>query len=264
VNLDERLNEANARLAAAVTEAAESARAGVFTAAMVLTPLLTGTFAVIFVLAGYMLDTVFPGAPIAQMVITGGWSLGAVSAVAFLVGSGVLLLIAKRNPASVEEDPEASGSPARPLGGAARRTLGLAYLVVGERRAHLREEWAAVLTGDPDNGIVLSPGRRMRYAIGFLWAALRMRLRDLAAPLWMPVDWLLAAESRTRGAVALTVGTQVVYVEYQDGIHALVTEGWGWCAACGVALRLFVGWLRKIRGIELAATRSDPGSPGPG
>nr|WP_244189780.1 hypothetical protein [Streptomyces incarnatus] len=246
-----------------LADVAGTARARALAVAAVVAPFLAGTLAAVFLLVGYLLDTVFPGAPIAQTVITSGWVFGAVSAAALLVASVGLLLTALRHRLSAEEDPEASESPARPLGGAARRTLGLAYLVVGERRAHLREEWAAVLTGDPDNGIVLSPGRRMRYAIGFLWAALRMRMRDLAAPLWMPVDWLLSAESRTRGAVALTVGAQVVYVEYQDGFHALVTEGWGWCAGCGVALRLFVGWLRKIRGIELAAIRSDPSSPGP-
>ncbi|MFI6409871.1 hypothetical protein [Streptomyces sp. NPDC050548] len=99
----------------------------------------------------------------------------------------------------------------------------------------------------------------MRYALGFLRAALRMRLRDLTAPLWMPVDWLLSVESRTHGFIALAVGAQVVYVEYEDGFHDLVTEGWGWCAGCGIALRLFVGWLRRIRGIELASAQGDSG-----
>ncbi|SER62690.1 hypothetical protein SAMN04487983_101987 [Streptomyces sp. yr375] len=59
-----------------------------------------------------------------------------------------------------------------------------------------------------------------------------MRLRDLTAPLWLPVDWLLPVETRTHGLITLTVGAQVVYVEYveyEDGFHALVTEGWGWC-----------------------------------
>ncbi|MGW2645095.1 hypothetical protein ACWC2T_09295 [Streptomyces sp. NPDC001393] len=257
MNVDEQLNEARLAFASAMDEIAGTARARAVAVAAVLAPTLTGTFAVVLVLGGYLLDTVFPGAPIAQTVITSGWMSGAVAAVTFMVGTGVLLFVARRHRASAEGDPEASARSARPLGDAARRTLGLAYFIVGERRAHLREEWAAVLTGDPDNGIVLSPRRRMRYAVGFLWAALRMRLRDLAAPVWMPVDWLLSAESRTRGVIALTVGAQVVYVECQDGFHALVTEGWGWCAGCGVALRLFVGWLRKIRGIELASPRSD-------
>ncbi|MGW7130056.1 hypothetical protein ACWGIA_17150 [Streptomyces bobili] len=97
----------------------------------------------------------------------------------------------------------------------------------------------------------------MRYAIGFLWAALRMRLRDLVAPLWMPVDWLLSVESRTHGFIASAVGAQILYIQHADGLHALVTEGWGWCAGCGIALRLSVGWLRRVRGIELASTHND-------
>ncbi|MGH1551626.1 hypothetical protein ACRAWF_03920 [Streptomyces sp. L7] len=138
--------------------------------------------------------------------------------------------------------------------------LNVASFVAGERRAHLREEWASILAGDPGNGIVLSPRRRLScYAVGFLWAALRMRLRDLIAPLWVPVDWLLSVESRTHGFIAFAVGAQVVYIEHEDGFHALVTEGWGWCAGCGIALRLFVGWLRRIRGIELASAHGDPG-----
>ncbi|MFD9515345.1 hypothetical protein [Streptomyces mirabilis] len=58
----------------------------------------------------------------------------------------------------------------------------------------------------------------MHYAFGFLWAALRMRLHDVAAPLWMPVDWLLSTESGTHGSIALAVGAQVVYI--QDGLQA--------------------------------------------
>ncbi|MFD7057725.1 hypothetical protein ACFWBS_59680, partial [Streptomyces mirabilis] len=60
----------------------------------------------------------------------------------------------------------------------------------------------------------------MRYAFGFLWAALRMRLHDVAAPLWMPVDWLLSTESGTHGSIALAVGAQVVYIQYEDGLQA--------------------------------------------
>ena len=144
--------------------------------------------------------------------------------------------------------PERPGRPSNPP---AR------FFVAGGHRSHVREEWASVLAGDPGNGIVLSRRRRLRYALGFLWAALRMRLRDLTAPLWTPVDWLLSVETRTHAFITLAVGAQVVDTEYEDGFHTLVTEGWGWCAGCGIALRLFVGRLRRIRGIELASAHSD-------
>jgi hypothetical protein len=224
----------------------------------VVAPVLSGTFAAIFLLVGYLLKMLSPEPALAQTLLTTGWVFGAIAAASILVAAVGLLVTALRNRPSleaVEEEPEAPARTVRPIGRAARGTLSLASFVVGDRRAHLREEWAAILAGDPGNGIVLSPRRRMLYALGFLWAALRMRLRDLAAPLWLPVDWLLSAESRTNGLIAAAVGTQVVYIQHEDGLHTLLTEGWGWCAGCGIALRLFLGWLRRVRGIELAAAR---------
>ncbi|WP_443032000.1 hypothetical protein [Streptomyces sp. CA-210063] len=248
---------------------AEPAGAGAAAVAAVLAPVLAGTLAAALLLVGYTLKVFAPELTITQNLLTAGWVFGAVTAFAILVAAVGLLVTALRNPAeaaeadaeAAEEEPEASPSADAPTGRAGLRTLDLASFVAGERRAHLRDEWAALLAGDPANGVVLSPRRRMRYAIGFLWAALRMRLRDFLAPLWMPVDWLLSAESRTHAFIALAVGAQILYIQHKDGLHALVTEGWGWCAGCGIALRLFVGWLRRIRGIELASAQADPSDP---
>lgn len=229
-------------------------------AVAVLAPALSGAFAAIFLLVGYILKLLDPEPAFAQTMLTAGWVFGALSSAALLLAGVALLrysLGARQSAAEGEGESETTTSTNPRNDRAGRRTLDVASFVAGQRRAHLREEWAAVLAGDPGNGIVLSPRRRMRYALGFLWAALRMRLRDLVAPLWMPVDWLLSVESRTRGFITLAVGAQVVYIEWEDGLHALVTEGWGWCAGCGIALRLFVGWLRRIRGIELASTQGD-------
>ncbi|WP_442817140.1 hypothetical protein [Streptomyces sp. NBC_01334] len=221
----------------------------------VLGPVLAGTATMIFLATGYILKKFDSEPAFAQDLLTTGWVFGAITSGAILVTAVSLLLTALRTaPQTTEEGPEAPTSTVAPSRGAGLRTLDLASFVAGERRAHLREEWAAVLAGDPGNGVVLSSRRRMRYAVGFLWAAFRMRLRDLAAPLWMPVDWLLSVESRTHGFIASAVGAQILYIQYEDGLHALATEGWGWCAGCGIALRLFVSWLRRIRGIELAST----------
>ncbi|MFI6896679.1 hypothetical protein ACIBM4_21465 [Streptomyces sp. NPDC050256] len=135
----------------------------------------------------------------------------------------------------------------------ADRALGVASFVAGPSRSHLRDEWASMLAGDPDNGIRLSRGRRMRYILGFMWAALRMRARDLTGPLWVPVDWLLSTESRTNRFIALAVGAQAVYVVDGGGIPALVTEIWEPCALFGGALYILARWLRRVRGIELSA-----------
>lgn len=238
----------------------EVAGAGAMAVVAVLAPVLAGTFAVIFLLVGYILKMLDPEPKLAQTLLTAGWLFGAVATAAVLVAAVGLLFTALRNRPpfeAAEAEPEASARTVRPIGRAARGTLGLASFVVGDRRAHLREEWAAILAGDPGNGIALSPRRRMIYALGFLWAALRMRLRDLAAPLWLPVDWLLSTESRANGLITAAVGTQVIYIQHEDGLHTLLTEGWGWCAGCGIALRLLVGWLRRLRGIELASARGN-------
>lgn len=128
--------------------------------------------------------------------------------------------------------------------------------LAGRRRA-LHGAWLADLAGDPESGRVLSRGEQRRLAAGFVVASLRMRAHDFLGWAWSPVDWLLAVDSRVNAAVALAVGAQVIYIVHGDGLHALLTEGWGWCAGCGVALRLLCGWLRRVRGIEIAS----PGRP---
>ncbi|MGN9756327.1 hypothetical protein [Streptomyces sp. SD31] len=233
---------------------------GLWAVLAVLTPVLTGTATAIFLLVGYGVKVFVPESTFAQHMLSGGWVFGGATAVTVLSAAVGLMIAALRNPSgAMEEQPQEAPPRARETarrpGRTVHRTLDFASFVAGRRRAHLREEWAAILAGDPGNGIVLSPRRRMLYALGFLWAALRMRLRDLAAPLWLPVDWLLSTESRTNGLIAAAVGTQVVYIQHEDGLHTLLTEGWGWCAGCGIALRLFMGWLRRVRGIELATAR---------
>ncbi|MFF3963778.1 hypothetical protein ACFYZI_19730 [Streptomyces griseorubiginosus] len=221
----------------------------------VLTPVLFGATAVILLAVGYALRMLDAAATFAATVVTVGWIFGFATGAAMVVAAVGLLLTVIRNREHVPAEEPSQGA-VRPVSHAVRGTLGLASSVAGARRTYLREEWAAVLAGDPESGVVLSSSRRMRYALGFLWAALRMRLHDLAAPVWAPVDWLLSTDSRTNGFIAFVVGAQVVYIQHEDGLHALLTEGWGWCAGCGVALRLFAGWLRRIRGIELATTQS--------
>ncbi|WP_217178101.1 hypothetical protein [Streptomyces sp. AC495_CC817] len=226
----------------------------------VLAPILAGTTTAIFLLVGFGVKLLDPESAFAQALLSGGWFFGAITALAILLAAASLLITALRNrpPGAEEEIPASSHTRTPPTPGrAARRTVDIASFVAGRHRAHLRQEWAAVLAGDPGNGIVLSSSRRARYALGFLWAALRMRLRDVVAPVWLPVDWLLSKESRTNGLITAVVGTQAVYIQHADGLHTLLTEGWGWCAGCGIALRLLVGWLRRIRGIELASAREN-------
>jgi hypothetical protein len=77
---------------------------------------------------------------------------------------------------------------------------------------------------------------------------------------WIPVDWVLSSELRTNGLIAAGVGANVVYIQWHDGLHTLVTEGWGWLSACAGALYVLTRWLRRIRRIELPTARSSESS----
>ncbi|MFG2794058.1 hypothetical protein [Streptomyces sp. NPDC048419] len=134
---------------------------------------------------------------------------------------------------------------------AASQTASLASWMAGRRRAHLREEWAAILAGDPDNGILLSPPRRMCYALGFVWAAALMRLRDLTAPLGRLLDWALSVPSRTNSLLVAAVGFPAALIA---GTCGLLTAGL--CSVyCWIIGRATVWLLRRMRGIEPVSPR---------
>jgi hypothetical protein len=81
----------------AVGEVAETVGAGAIAVAAVLTPLLAGTAAAIFLLVGYILKALDPREAFAQTLLTTGWVFGAIMAAAILVAAVGLLLTALRN-----------------------------------------------------------------------------------------------------------------------------------------------------------------------
>ncbi|WP_331720528.1 hypothetical protein OG851_42940 (plasmid) [Streptomyces sp. NBC_00161] len=133
--------------------------------------------------------------------------------------------------------------------------MGFAALLAGPRR-NLRGAWLDVLAGDPEGGYVLTPRQQRQHARGFLYAAVRLRLHDLSRPLWHPLDWTLSSESRTNSLHAMAVGAHIVYIQWHDGLHTLLTEGWSWVGGCALAVGVGLRWLRKARGIELATPES--------
>ncbi|USQ89319.1 hypothetical protein NFX46_39655 [Streptomyces phaeoluteigriseus] len=92
-------------LAATMGEAAEVAGAGAVAIAAVLTPVLAGTAAVIFLLVGYILRMLDPEPAFAKAMLTTGWTFGAVAAAAILVATVGLLLTALRNRPSLAAGP---------------------------------------------------------------------------------------------------------------------------------------------------------------
>jgi hypothetical protein len=88
-------------LAATMGEVAETAGAGAVAVVAVLAPVLAGTAAAIFLLVGYVLRMLDPGAAFARTMLTTGWVFGAVTAVAILVAAMGLLTTALRNKPAV-------------------------------------------------------------------------------------------------------------------------------------------------------------------
>ncbi|MDR6977043.1 hypothetical protein J2X68_003737 [Streptomyces sp. 3330] len=93
-------------LATTMGEAAQAAEAaGAGAVAAVLTPVLAGTAAVIFLLVGYLLRVLDPEQGFARTMVTAGWTFGAVAVAAMLVATVALLLTALRNRPSLEAGP---------------------------------------------------------------------------------------------------------------------------------------------------------------
>jgi hypothetical protein len=102
-------------LAATMGEVAETAGAGAIAVVAVLTPVLCGIAAAIFLLVGYSLKMLDPEPAFAQTMLTAGWVFGAMTAAAILVAAVGLLLTALRNRPSLAAGPygEMSGEVAR-------------------------------------------------------------------------------------------------------------------------------------------------------
>ncbi|MFG3404207.1 hypothetical protein [Streptomyces sp. NPDC048142] len=71
--------------------------AGIGAVVTVLTPLLAGTAAVIFLLVGYLLKAVSPSVAFGDSMVAAGWFFAAVAAAAILVAAVGLLVTALRN-----------------------------------------------------------------------------------------------------------------------------------------------------------------------
>ncbi|MEV7390502.1 hypothetical protein [Streptomyces sp. NPDC091215] len=128
----------------------------------------------------------------------------------------------------------------------------LAALVAGKRHAHLRSEWTALLAGPSVSGKELSARERDAYALGFLVAAVRIRLSDTTRPLWRPVDWVLRSDGRVNAVVASCCAAVAGYLIGCDGPRAFLSTDCLGVGVIGTGAFTFLRWLRTRRGIELA------------
>ncbi|MGX1882411.1 hypothetical protein [Streptomyces sp. NPDC055287] len=81
-------------------EATETVGAGVVAVVAVLTPVLAGTAAAIFLVIGYLLTMLTPEPAFARTLMTAGWLFAALAAAGILVAAVGLLLTALRNGSS--------------------------------------------------------------------------------------------------------------------------------------------------------------------
>ncbi|MET9222345.1 hypothetical protein ABZX65_26775 [Streptomyces sp. NPDC003300] len=118
-------------------------------------------------------------------------------------------------------------------------------------RPDMREPWHDALEASAE----VSTAQARLTALSLLRAAVRLRLGGWLGGAWRPVDWVLVSPSRTQALTAIAVGADAVYIEYANGLTSLLTDGWGWCGSCGLALMSLTAWLRRVRSIELAERR---------
>jgi hypothetical protein len=98
---------------------------------------------------------------------------------------------------------------------------GAAAFIAGRKRSEIRDEWESHLAGEAGQG--LARNLQVRAAWGFLWSAVRYRLRDAAGLAWRPVDAVLKSRGLSSVVVWVpTLGFAVAIVRH-DGFYGLVT-----------------------------------------
>jgi hypothetical protein len=95
----------------------------------------------------------------------------------------------------------------RLAGAAAWRITDLATILAGRKRPGLRDEWRAHLAGEA--GREMPASQRAAAALGFVAAAIRYRLQDVADLAWVPADAILKSRMLSNLVVWLpTAGGQ--------------------------------------------------------
>jgi hypothetical protein len=128
-----------------------------------------------------------------------------------------------------------------------RQVTGIALKMAGRQRAHLRDAWDSDLLDE--NGVPLSLSNRLRHVAGYVPAAIRYRIDDLAAVLGRALDAVLISQRRTRTIAGALFGIPVEMIFSREGLYGLVTNADS-LAALFAALCASVSWLRKWRGVK--------------
>jgi hypothetical protein len=132
--------------------------------------------------------------------------------------------------------------------GLPRQVTGLALLIAGHRRAHLRDAWKSDLLNE--DGTPVPMPRQMRHVAGYVVAAIRYRLvNDLGYVLGRLLDAILISRRRTRAMVVPISVSQVVMVFAHQGLYGLVTNVEQFAALGGILCAAVLG-ARAWRGVQ--------------
>jgi hypothetical protein len=137
------------------------------------------------------------------------------------------------------------GVPALKAGPSPQSLTGAAVFIAGQAHREMRAEWKSHLAGEDGEG--LARNLAVRAAWGFIWSAVRYRLRDATGLLCRPIDAVLRSRGLSSAVVWIsTMGVAVAIVRH-DGFSGLVAydTNMGAMVTGSYAAIKFGRWRRK-------------------
>lgn len=128
-----------------------------------------------------------------------------------------------------------------------RSLTGAAVFIAGKKRGAVAGEWRSHLSGWTGHGLARED--QLRAAWGFLWSAVRYRLRDAADLAWRPADAVLRSRTLSNLVVGIPVLAAVIAVLRHDGQYGLITNDQNIIGlGCGIYGVIRTGrWWRRVK-----------------
>jgi hypothetical protein len=127
------------------------------------------------------------------------------------------------------------------------RITDFAVTLAGRKRRALHEEWHAHLIGEPDHE--LPAWQKARAALGFVGAAVRYRLQDVADLAWVPADAVLKSRMLSNLVVWFPTAAAAVILFHHGGMDEVLADA-GSILAIGGALYGLIRIGRWWRGVK--------------
>jgi hypothetical protein len=128
-----------------------------------------------------------------------------------------------------------------------RSLTGMAVFLAGRKHSAVGEEWRCHLLGA--TGCGLTQRDQVCAALGFLWSAVRYRLRDAADLAWRPADAVLRSRTLSNLVVGIPVLAAVLAVLRHEGQYGLITNDQNIIGlGCGIYGTIRAGrWWRRVK-----------------